>query len=86
MNEHGLSPPSPLSKPMTTLTITDGDGSSDEVIDTSPEAVRLRMTQRLVDLKEVVVVSPTKIKIKWEVRRKFCYSTIRLLSKACNES
>ena len=58
-NQHGLSPPSPMSKPMMTL--------SNPGKDPDLRAVRLKLAQRIVELKEASVVAARKVKLQWEV-------------------
>ena len=59
-NHHGLSPPSPMSKPMMT------EASPDKEPDL--RTVRLKLTQRMVQLQEALVVGSRKVKLSWEVR------------------
>lgn len=71
-NQHGLSPPSPLSKPMMTEPKPAKDGE-DFVSD--PRTVRLRLTQRILELKEAVVVGSRKVKLLWELLHGQSYVT-----------
>ena len=53
-----------MSKPMaTTQSKVLEDGKSED----DPEVVRQRLSQRVIELREAVVVGPRKIKLKWEV-------------------
>ena len=78
-NHHGLSPPSPMSKPMKTsagTTFTE-DGSLNSLgglpSSTEPDlaTVRLRLSQRIVELKEALVAGSRKVKLLWEVNQFF---------------
>ena len=72
-NHHGLSPPSPMSKPMK----TSGSGSLSNLgllpSSTEPDlaTVRLRLSQRIVELKEALVAGSRKVKLLWEVNQFF---------------
>ena len=78
-NHHGLSPPSPMSKPMKTSAGTtfteDGSLSSLGGMPSSTEpdlaTVRLRLSQRIVELKEALVAGSRKVKLLWEVNQFF---------------
>ena len=78
-NHHGLSPPSPMSKPMKTSAGTtfteDGSLSSLGGLPSSTEpdlaTVRLRLSQRIVELKEALVAGSRKVKLLWEVNQFF---------------
>jgi roundabout axon guidance receptor 2 len=61
-NQHGLSPPSPMSKAMMTHVKPGTDLHSD------PRVVRLKLAQRIVELQEAIVVGSRKVKLLWEVR------------------
>ena len=58
-NHHGLSPPSPISKPMNT---EGGTG-----LKPSLNAIRLQLAARVVELREAIVVGSRKVKLQWEV-------------------
>ena len=58
-NHHGLSPPSPISKPMNT---EGGTG-----LEPSLNAIRLQLAARVVELTEAAVVGSRKVKLQWEV-------------------
>ena len=58
-NHHGLSPPSPISKPMNT---EGGTG-----LEPSLNAVRIQLAARVVELREAIVVGSRKVKLQWEV-------------------
>lgn len=63
LNDHGLSPPSPMSKAMKTLaTTSNGLEATGDV-----ETVRERLAQRVIDLKEALVLGSRKVKLRWEV-------------------
>ena len=74
-NHHGLSPPSPMSKPMK----TSGSGSLSNLgllpSSTEPDlaTVRLRLSQRIVELKEALVAGSRKVKLLWEVNQFFLF-------------
>ena len=75
-NHHGLSPPSPMSKPMkTSATFTEDGGSGLHGLPSSTEpdlaTVRLRLSQRIVELKEALVAGSRKVKLLWEVNQFF---------------
>ncbi len=79
MNDHGLSPPSPVSKAMKTTTKVDGskdDLSNSKVVEKNPAFVRLRLSQRVLELQEAVAVTSKKVKLQWEVRCLFTYRII----------
>ena len=59
-NHHGLSPPSPMSKPM----MTEANPGQEPDLRT----VRIKLAQRIVELKEALVVGSRKVKLQWEVR------------------
>ena len=72
VNDHGLSPPSPVSKPMKTTTKLTSDPKSDEmfggkITDKNPAIVRIRLSQRIVELQEAAAVTSKKVKLQWEV-------------------
>lgn len=61
-NQHGLSPPSPMSKPMSTESRPGGK-------EPDLRTVRSKLSaQRIVELKEALVVGSRKVKLQWEVR------------------
>lgn len=62
-NHHGLSPPSPLSRPM--MTQSSPSGKEPDL-----RTVRLKLSQRIVELKEALVVGSRKVKLQWEVSKK----------------
>ena len=70
-NEYGLSPPSPVSKPITTLPsfLSHKKSTSHSLnIDvTNSFVVRQRLSQRIIELKEAVVIGSRKVKLRWEV-------------------
>lgn len=69
-NAQGLSPPSPLSKPMRTEPDVDGldrDSLGD------PRVVRERLGRRVLELTEATVMGSRKVKLVWEVRKE-CYT------------
>ena len=76
-NHHGLSPPSPMSKPMKTSATFTEDGGSGGLhglpSSTEPDlaTVRLRLSQRIVELKEALVAGSRKVKLLWEVNQFF---------------
>ena len=59
-NHHGLSPPSPMSKPMMTEV---NPGKEPDL-----RTIRLKLAQRIIELKEASVVGSRKVKLQWEVR------------------
>ena len=61
-NHHGLSPPSPMSKPMKTEAGTVSNTKEPDLA-----SVRLRLSQRIVELKEALVAGSRKVKLLWEV-------------------
>lgn len=63
-NGQGLSPPSPLSKPMKTLADRETEEGS-----TDPRIVRQKLAKRVMELKEAKVVGARKVKLEWEVRK-----------------
>ena len=71
-NEHGLSPPSPVSKPLSTLppslSYKLGSAHSSEIDVTNSFVVRQRLSQRIIEIIEAVVIGPRKVKLRWEVR------------------
>ena len=73
-NAHGLSPPSPFSKPLTTASNADEDASD-------IGSIREKLERRLVDLRQVVAIGARKVKLLWEVSYSlsisiFCLSLI----------
>ncbi len=93
-NQHGLSPPSPMSKPMTTtasngddlLLLTDANGD----LITDPRVARSRLEARTLELKEAVVVGSRKVKLLWEVSGLRCdmiglhsYSSVKPMQCYC---
>ena len=58
-NQHGLSPPSPMSKPM----MTEAKPGQEPDLKT----IRLKLAQRMVKLNEALVVGASKVKLQWEV-------------------
>ena len=81
-NHHGLSPPSPMSKPMK----TSGSGSLSNLgllpSSTEPDlaTVRLRLSQRIVELKEALVAGSRKVKLLWEVNQFFLFFVWHIVS------
>ena len=71
-NEHGLSPPSPVSKPLSTLppslSYKQSTAHSSEIDVTNSFVVRQRLSQRVIEIIEAVVIGPRKVKLRWEVR------------------
>ena len=70
-NEHGLSPPSPVSKPLTTLqpslSYKKPTSHSMDIDVTNSFVVRQRLSQRIVELKDAVVLGSRRVKLQWEV-------------------
>ena len=74
VNDHGLSPPSPVSKAMKTTTKVGPDGGKDDLasnkgFDKNPSFIRLRLSQRVLELQEAVAVTSRKVKLQWEVKK-----------------
>ena len=71
VNDHGLSPPSPVSKPMKTTTKISADQKDDifagKAAEKNPALVRLRLSQRIIELQEASAVTSKKVKLQWEV-------------------
>ena len=80
-NEHGLSPPSPVSKPITTLppslSYKKSTSHSSDIDVSNSFVVRQRLSQRIIELIEAVVIGSRKVKLQWEVR--FCIAYISQL-------
>ena len=70
-NEHGLSPPSPVSKPLSTLppslSYKQSTAQSSEIDVTNSFVVRQRLSQRIIEIIEAVVIGSRKVKLRWEV-------------------
>jgi hypothetical protein len=61
---------------MKTTTKVDGskdDLSNSKVVEKNPAFVRLRLSQRVLELQEAVAVTSKKVKLQWEVRYLFTY-------------
>ena len=54
-----------------------GEEGTGDINTDSPASVRQKMSQRIVELIEAVVVSPTKIRIKWEVSQIVIHSGMK---------
>ena len=68
-NDHGLSPPSPVSKPMATLAkIPTENEADDKQLIRNPALVRIKLTQKILELREANAVGSRKVKLLWEVR------------------
>ena len=76
-NEHGLSPPSPVSKPITTLppslSYKKSTSHSSDIDVSNSFVVRQRLSQRIIELIEAVVIGSRKVKLQWEVRFRIAY-------------
>ena len=73
LNHHGLSPPSPMSKPMTT--------EYKPGVEPDLKTVRVKLTQRIVELKEALVVGSRKVKLQWEVTGFFLLLCFNIMCK-----
>jgi hypothetical protein len=66
-----MSPPSPVSKPMKTTTKISSDQKDDlfggKGVDKNPAFIRLRLSQRIIELQEASAVTSKKVKLQWEV-------------------
>ena len=79
-NKHGLSPPSPVSKPITTLppslSYKKSTSYSSDLDNTNLFIARQRLSQRIIELREAVVTGSRKVKLQWEVRINIIHSVI----------
>ena len=72
-NAHGLSPPSPLSRPMETAAAEEGEGGD------ARKAREALAAKRVLELKGAEAMGPRKIRLEWEVGKRLLYYTHLLL-------